>query len=65
VAGNLFNQPAVQKFRAEISTAPTLRGAEILHNSGFYIGIRPFVSEEEIDKIYNTFLRFFENIKNT
>ena len=64
VAGNLFNQPAVQKFGAEISTAPTLRGAEILHNFGFYIGIRPFVSEEEIDKIYSTFLQFFENIKN-
>jgi CDP-6-deoxy-D-xylo-4-hexulose-3-dehydrase len=62
VAGNLMNQPAIRNFSDEVSSALSLNGAEHIHYFGFYIGIRPFDSEEEINRIYEIFLNFFHNI---
>lgn len=62
VAGNLMNQPAVKKLSDEITSVSSLDGAEYIHNFGFYIGIRPFESKDDIEKIYNTFLDFFAKL---
>jgi hypothetical protein len=57
-----MKQPAVKKFSDEITSVSSLAGAEYIHNFGFYIGIRPFDSTDDIEKIYNTFLNFFTNL---
>jgi len=58
VAGNFARHPAVIPFRTLRN--PILRGADLVHEHGFYIGIHPVNMEDEIHRIEFEISRFFK-----
>jgi CDP-6-deoxy-D-xylo-4-hexulose-3-dehydrase len=50
IAGNIARQPALSRFRGEISI-DGLVGADYVHSQGFYIGISPFDREIELNRL--------------
>jgi len=57
VAGNLAAHPAARKFpQLSIDSLP---GAETIHESGFYLGLHPVKEDSKLDRLCETFDRFF------
>jgi CDP-6-deoxy-D-xylo-4-hexulose-3-dehydrase len=56
VAGNLARHPAMSRFPS-LSNA-TLPGADCIHDNGFYLGIHPIDTSEQIHRIANIFKDF-------
>jgi CDP-4-dehydro-6-deoxyglucose reductase, E1 len=58
VAGNLTRQPVCQLYPG--LQEPNLPGADIVHERGFYIGVHPFETKGNLDRlseIFETFIR--------
>lgn len=53
VAGNLTRQEAVQRY-IDVD-ADSYCGADIVHNNSFYIGLSPFNTENDIERLVNVF----------
>jgi CDP-6-deoxy-D-xylo-4-hexulose-3-dehydrase len=56
VAGNIARQP-VRKIFPELQET-YLPGADVVHNRGFYLGVHPFDSRENLDRLKEIFERF-------
>ncbi|TSA57087.1 DegT/DnrJ/EryC1/StrS family aminotransferase [bacterium] len=56
VAGNLARQPVCQMFPELQGT--DLPGADEVHARGFYMGIHPFDSQKDLDRLVETFEKF-------
>jgi len=52
VTGNLARHPAARNFAETVSTG-RLTGADLVHDCGFYIGLRPVDSAEELNKLFD------------
>lgn len=56
VTGNLLRHPAAERF-PDLADSP-LPGADAVHARGFYIGLSPFVSDTEMDRLIEAFSAF-------
>jgi CDP-6-deoxy-D-xylo-4-hexulose-3-dehydrase len=56
VAGNLANQPAIQKYPEVYFES--LHGADFIHKQGIYIGIHPTTDKRKLEKVTNTLDNF-------
>jgi len=55
VTGNVARHPVAALFREFMGTFP---GADYIHEFGFYIGLTPFTTEEQIDRLIKLFTDF-------
>ncbi|KAF0242044.1 MAG: DegT/DnrJ/EryC1/StrS [Planctomycetota bacterium] len=61
VAGNLLRQPAARLF-PDLSSGE-LPGSDAVHARGFYVGLSPFVTDAEFDRLLGIFDSFIESRK--
>ncbi|MCP3924078.1 MAG: DegT/DnrJ/EryC1/StrS family aminotransferase [Desulfobacterales bacterium] len=59
VAGNLTRQPVCELY-PELQE-PNLKGADIVHERGFYIGVHPFEAKKNLDRLSEIFEEFIKN----
>ena len=58
VAGNLAHQPVCKMF-PELQEG-NLPGADAIHDRGFYLGLHPFDSTQNLDRLADTFELFIQ-----
>ncbi len=61
VAGNLARQPVCRQY-AELQDN-SLIGADEVHDRGFYIGLHPFDSKRDLDRLVETFELFVQRFR--
>jgi CDP-6-deoxy-D-xylo-4-hexulose-3-dehydrase len=61
VAGNLALQPVVKLFPSLFDN--NLPGANQVHNYGFYMGLYPFESKIQMDRLFEVFDNYLKNYK--
>ena len=57
LTGNLLRQPVSRSFFPTISPSD-FKGAEYIHNNGLYIGLSPFITDDVIERLKETFESF-------
>jgi len=57
VTGNIARHPAAHRFREQLVHA-SLSGADEVHDTGFYIGLHPFNSGEQLGEVFDLIDRF-------
>ncbi len=55
IAGNIQNQPFYRKYVSELYELP---GADFIHHCGFYCGNYPELTENDIEIIYSSLIRY-------
>ena len=62
VAGNMAKHPVAKLFSEEFEN-DTYPGADIIHRQGFYLGLSPFHTDDDLTQLINCIQKFLEYYK--